>query len=455
MKAAAEKITYLPEIHRLLPQAADAERGLISSFLQDAMFTGGICAEKNIRSVHFHIPAHAILYNRLLEMWVANDPVDLITVTQRLRDKNELDMAGGVGLITEISTFLPTARNAEFYADTLQEKLTLRDLIKTCTEYASRAYDEQDDPFTLLGEATAKICSIASVTTTAKPLTPKEIVLQAADRVEGRHQKRGLPDNVMRTGIKGIDDAMGGIRPADYVLISGKEKSGKTSLAFNIFEHIVFEQKKRALVVSLEMKIPEIADRLFAARGRINLTNILNGWITDEETTSFGRISPQIAEGKFQWRDDLCSLGQIVAAFRQYKSQFPDLEFAIVDYLQLIDAEKQRKDELREQAIAAISRTMRRLGMELNVAILMLVQLNEDGQVRESRSPGMDCTAHIRIEPGDEDGKKFARIVYQRNGPSNVGIPLTHIGQFLRFEASAHAHEEPPTAKPKKRNWHQ
>jgi hypothetical protein len=161
--------------------------------------------------------------------------------------------------------------------------------------------------------------------------------------------------------------------------------------------------------------------------------------MSEDDMSRFTAASMRIAEGKFQWRDDLCSLGQIIAALRQYKAQNPDLELAIIDYLQLIDSEKQRKEELREQAIAHISRTLRRLSMELNIGMIVLVQLNEDGQVRESRSPGMDCTAHIRIEPGEEEGEKWARIVYQRNGPSNVGVPLVHLGQYLRFEAGTHA----------------
>jgi replicative DNA helicase len=168
--------------------------------------------------------------------------------------------------------------------------------------------------------------------------------------------------------------------------------------------------------------------------GRLHFTHLLNGWMNAEETARFHKADEKIAGGKFQVRDDLQSLTQIVAVFRQFKAANPDFELGLVDHLQLIDADKGGRDDTREQVISHISRAMRRLASELNIAILMLVQLNEDGQVRERRAPSMDCTAHIRIEPEDKDGNKCARIVYQRNGPSNVGIPLTHLGQFLRFE---------------------
>jgi replicative DNA helicase len=268
----AHTITSGPPIQRLLPQSADAERGLLCSFMLGPMDTGSLCAEKGIRAEHFHLPAHAILFQRLYEMWMANDPIDLLTITQQLRDYNELEAAGGAALVTEIFTYLPTAALAENYAEILHEKATLRAIIKVGTEFAGRAYAEQDDPMGLLGEVTTQICGIANVTTLTKPKTPREIVLEATDRAEERMAKRGMPDYIMRTGISKIDESMGGIRPADYVLVSGKEKSGKTSLAFNIFEHVVFTQQKKAFVASMEMKIPEITDRLIASMGRINLT---------------------------------------------------------------------------------------------------------------------------------------------------------------------------------------
>lgn len=447
------KLATLPDIQRLLPQAPDSERGLLGAFMRDPDAVGAICAERNVVASHFHIPANALIYCRLLEMWTAATPIDFITVTQKLCDVGEIEEAGGAHYVTELSTRFVSVSNASEYVSICEQKRLLRVLFQICTEYAARARDEQDAPHALVEEATVKMCAIGATTVTAKPKTPKEIVLETAARMEDRVDKKGVPDNVMLTGLKQIDEAMSGIRPADYVLISGKEKSGKTSLAFNIFENVVFVQKKRAQVISLEMKIPEISDRLFSSMGRINLTNILNGWLTEEDSIRFQHVAPRIAGGKFQWRDDLFSLGQIVSAFRQYKGQHPDLELGIVDYLQLIDGEK-TKEDLREQAIAHISRTLRRLAGELNIAIIMLVQLNEDGQVRESRSPGMDCTAHIRIEPGDEEGLKWARIVYQRNGPSNVGIPLAHLGQYLRFEPGTHT-KQPDQPKPKKRNWHQ
>jgi len=456
---ASHKILHLPEIQKLRPQAADAEMGLLSSFLLMPAQVGAICAERRITIAHFCIPAHQLVFDALLHLWTEGLAIDFITLTQFLRDRGRLEDAGGAAFVTGLSTFIPTAANTTYYAEILEEKRLLRELSAMGEEFARRAIDEQDEPHALVEEAAARVCAIAAHTVAAQPKTPREMILEATDRAQERVEKRGQVDFTMRTGLAGLDEGMSGIRLGDYVLISGKEKSGKTSLAFNILEHVVFEQQKRALAVSLEMKLPEITDRMISSIGRIHFTNILNGWMTEAELKQFATAGTRIAGGKFQIRDDLQSLAQIVAVFRQYKVAHADFELGVVDYLQLIDADKGGRDDTREQVIAHVSRTMRRLASELNIAILMLVQLNEDGQVRESRAPGMDCTAHIRIEPGKEEGRKWARIVYQRNGPSDVGIPLAHLGHYLRFEQCAseatceQAPERPMREDPRKKSW--
>lgn len=447
------QISSLPDVHRLLPQSEDAEKGLLCSFMLEPLKVGALCAEKRIGVDHLHLPEHATVFACLMERWTAGAAIDFITLTQALRDKGTLEFCGGASFVTGLFTYIPTAANTSYYAEILEEKRILRDLIRHATEFTSRAYDPTEDARGLAEEAAEKIVGIGAKMTSARPKTPKEMVLDACERAQDRIEKRGLQDFTMRTGIVKLDEGMSGIRPGDYILISGKEKSGKTSLAFQIMEHIVFEQKKIALAASLEMKIPEITDRMIASRARVNFTNIINGWMSDEEQRKFTDAAAIIGQGSFQIRDDIQTLPQIVAVFRQYKAANAGFELGIVDYLQLIDADKGSNAESREQVISHISRTMRRLANELNIAILMLVQLNEDGQVRESRAPGMDCTAHIRIEPGEGEGQKWARIVYQRNGPSNVGIPLSHLGQFLRFETAAF--EERPAEQPKtrRRNW--
>src|SRR5215210_2409179 len=155
------RAAYQPDVHRLLPQSPDAEQGVLSSFLLAPRDIGGLCAEKAIRTEHFHIPAHGAIYAVLLELWDANKPIDFITLTQVLRDRNQLDQVGGAAFVTQLFTFLPTAANAAYYIEILQEKYTLREIIRTCTEYAARSYEQQDEVAGLLDEVETKIFEIA------------------------------------------------------------------------------------------------------------------------------------------------------------------------------------------------------------------------------------------------------------------------------------------------------
>lgn len=411
----------------------------------EPMKIGALCAEKGVTSKHFYDTRHALIFDALFKAWIEGKSLDAITLVHSLKNTGSLQDAGGFPYITELSTF-PTHWNAANYLEIVVEKFILRQVWITCSEYSGKAMEDGAEP-SLVSDMMGQLSSITSTSTISKPKTPKEIAMDSMVRAEERIEKRGLSDGTMKTGFKNIDDAMSGIRLGDFILISGKEKSGKTTLAFNIFENIVFSQGKRAQVISLEMKLPEMSDRLLASMSKVSLTNILNGWMEDCENMRFTASMQRLSNGKFQIRDDVYSLPQIIGALRQYKAEFPDFELAVIDYLQLVDAEKEGKDNNREQVIAKTSRTLRRAAGELNIAILMLVQLNEDGQVRESRAPGMDCTAHIRLEPGNEDGQKWARIVYQRNGPSNVGIPLAHLGHFVRFEPGSFEAPQPEQKK--------
>lgn len=449
------EIRPLHDIQKLLPSSADAELGLLSSFMLSPKEVGAMCIERDMKGVHFHIPGHRLIFQWCLEAWNRDTPIDFITLTQAMRDRGALDEVGGSAFVTGLFGYIPTAANAEYYANILEEKRMLRDLIRIGSEYSFRAHEDQEDASVLVDEAMVQVCAIRNIHAGgAKPQTPNEMMQDALMRAQDRLDKKDVDNTLPLTGLPLVDDAMSGMRPGDYILISGKEKSGKSSLAFQIFDYVTVHQKKKAIAISIEMKIPELTDRMISNRGKINFTKILKGWMNEGESQKFFNTANVISPCQFQIRDDVNRLPHIVASLRQYKAQNPECELAVIDYLQLIDADKGSTAETREQGISHISRTMRRLASELNIAMIMLVQLNEDGQVRESRAPGMDCTCHIRIEPGKEDGQKWARIVYQRNGPSNVSIPLAHIGQFLRFEPGEFTDQPEPEKNGKgKKSW--
>ena len=173
---------YRPDVHRLLPQSPDAEKGVLCSFLLMPREIGGLCAEKQITPEHFHIPSHGELYKVLLELWDAGKPIDFIILTELLRDRQRLDQVGGAAYVTELFTFLPTSANVGYYLEIVQEKHTLREIIKVCTEYAARSYDEQDNVPNLLDDVEGKIFAIAQDRFKDKTASMKEQVMHPRHR---------------------------------------------------------------------------------------------------------------------------------------------------------------------------------------------------------------------------------------------------------------------------------
>lgn len=196
-----------------------------------------MCAEKAITVLHFFIPSHADIYQVLRQLWLTEQPIDFITLTQILRDRGKLDECGGAAFVTELFTFLPTAANAAYYLDILEEKLVLRELIKCCTAYSARGYDEQDDVPKLLNGILAELENIGRPKEKQiESLTPSIIA-----GIETKLQSRAIgaePEGLM-TGIEALDNDMGGILPARYYVLAAAEKLGKTALSEQIMQRLM------------------------------------------------------------------------------------------------------------------------------------------------------------------------------------------------------------------------
>src|ERR1700722_12767283 len=240
---------YLPDIHRLLPQSPDAEKGLLGSILLMPREVLGECVENGILPEHFHIPAHAAIYLVLLDLWNSNQPIDIITLTQVLRDRNQLDQAGGAALVSSLFTFVPTAANASYYTEIVQEKFTLRSIIKTCTEYASRSYDEQENVPMLLDEVEQKIFEIAKERYKDKQASLKDQVMEAIEAIQDLYDRRGSVTG-LATGFAAFDKMTNGPPPPEMIVIAARPSMGKTAFAMNIAEHVAIQLEKPVAIFS-------------------------------------------------------------------------------------------------------------------------------------------------------------------------------------------------------------
>jgi replicative DNA helicase len=454
--------SYLPDIHRLLPQSSDAEQGVLSSILLAPKEVAGHCVEKGIRKEHFHVPAHGTIYEMLLEMYDQRQPIDVITLTQTLRDRKLLDQVGGPAFVTDLFTFLPTAANATFYIEILEEKYTLREIIRVCTEYAARSYDEQDEVTMLLDEVETKVLEISKERYKDKTASMKEQVMAAIHAIEELYANKGGLTG-LSTGFSYLDKMCDGLHKAEMFVIAARPSMGKTALAMNIAEHVALELKIPVAVFSLEMSASQLVQRLLCSRARVDLGNVRNGLLSERDFPNLTNAASKLAESKI-FIDDTAGLSilELRAKARRMKSQH-NIGAIFIDYLQLLRSTSRRAQENRQIEIAEISSGLKALAKELDLPILVLAQLNRNPEQRSGDSKGRPRLSDLREsgsieqdadvvgllvreeyyadtdeEKKESEGKATLIIAKQRNGP--VGdVPLTFLKQFTRFENRAHA----------------
>ncbi len=459
------KALHQPEIHRMLPQSPEAELGVLSSYMLAPREVGGICAEKRLSPDHFHVPAHAVLFEVLEGMWNDNKPIDFITVTQILRDRLLLDQVGGPSFVTHLFTYLPTAANVSYYLDAVVDKHTLRRIIRVCTEFAARSYEEQGAVQTLLDEVEGKVYEIAKGQFQENTFVLKDTVLEAIGAVQTLFERRGGISG-LSTGFKKLDQMTDGLHGAEMFVIAARPSMGKTAFAMNMAEHIAVELNKPVAVFSLEMSAMQLVQRLLCSMARIDQSRLRNGFLADRDFPALTSAGARLAQSKL-FIDDSAGLSilELRAKARRLKSQH-DIAAIFIDYLQLLKSTSRRAQDNRQIEIAEISSGLKALAKELNIPVVVLAQLNRNPESRTGESKGRprlsdlresgsieqdaDCVGLLVREEyyADSDeakqeiaGKATLIIAKQRNGP--VGdVSLTFRKEFTRFEDRAESEGE-------------
>jgi replicative DNA helicase len=396
----------------------------------------------------------------LLELWDSNKPIDFITLTQLMRDRSLLDQVGGAAFLTSLFTFLPTAANAAYYIEILEEKYTLREIIRVCTEYAARSYDEQDDVPNLLNDVEQKVFAIAQDRFKDRVSSMKQMVVAAIGSIQELYDRRGSISG-LPTGFADFDKMTDGLHGAEMVVIAARPSMGKTAFAMNIAEHIAVDLKRAVAVFSLEMNAQQLVQRLLCSRARVNMGRVRDGFLSERDFPALQAAASKLAEAKI-FIDDTSGLSilELRAKARRMKSQH-DIAAIFIDYLQLLRSTSRRAQDNRQLEIAEISSGLKAIAKELNIPVVVLAQLNRNPEQRSGESKGRPRLSDLResgsieqdadlvgllvreeyyAESDDEkkesEGKATLIIAKQRNGP--VGdVPLTFLKEFTRFETRA------------------
>ncbi|QQY07639.1 MAG: replicative DNA helicase [Candidatus Xiphinematobacter sp.] len=454
--------THLPDIHRSLPQSMDAEKGVLCSILLAPEQILDCCIER-INDKHFYHPAHRIVYQAMLELYKLSRPVEIIVLLQYLEDHQLLDRIGGETVLYDILTFVPTAANASYYLEIVQEKFLLRQMIFICTEMASRCYTEQGEIWTLLDELERRVLAIGEERYRSTFPQMKELVMAVVENIDRLYKNRGgitgLP-----TGFRKLDQITNGLHGGEMFVIAARPSMGKTALAMNIAEHVALEIGKAVGIFSLEMSSQQLVQRMLCSSARLDLQKLRDGFISGNALHILFAAADRLAKCKILI-DDTTALSILEMRSKARRMRDAEgVELIVIDYLQLLRSSSRRGQENRQVEISEISYGIKALARELNIPIIVLAQLNRQPETREGGKPRLSdlresgaieqdadvVTLLVRPEvydKGDRERSEDLRgraeliIAKQRNGPIGE-VELTFLKQFTRFETADLGREE-------------
>ena len=455
-----------PRLDRLPPHSPDAEQGVLGCALLSPNDCMGECLEKlkNGEEVFYDL-RHQTIFSTLAEMYDQRAAIDLITLQQRLKDKQLLEQVGGIAYLSALPDTVPSAANLSYYLAIVQEKFLLRKMIRVCTEVVGRVYDYEGEVDALMDEVERDILRLSESRVQSHDSTIKDLVKKAINTIEDFHQRQGMLTGV-GTGFQDLDKMTSGLHGGEMIVIAARPSVGKTSLAMNIAEHVAIELKLPVGVFSLEMTSESLVLRMLCSRSRVNLRNVRDGFLAERDFPKLTGAAGKLANAPL-FIDDSSGLSilQLRAKARRLHQQF-GIKLFVIDYLQLLHSTS-RRAENRQQEIADISNGIKSLAKELNVPVIVLSQLNRELERDKNREPRLSDLREsgaieqdadlvgllYRPKSGDDDdaGSTPAEeeealpvnllIAKQRNGPTGK-VNLTFLKPYTRFESAAKVSDE-------------
>jgi replicative DNA helicase len=415
--------------HHLLPSAVGVEKSVLGLLLsRNPLSTYTPLVTAGIGVDAFTYPAHKLIWEEIVGAITTPIPHDCISITQSLASR--LDELGGAHYLLEMVLDAGLLTQLPRYIEQLREVMTRRDIIATATAILSMERDKTPTALLLeeMGERVSKIPPL--VVEQAHRITFMQAMEQALAQIESGEATRAD----ILSGIEGLDDVVK-MQRGNLVVIGGAAKGGKTSLALSILRDAVTTQEKNCLMVSLEMSPVEIAARLLSMESKIPSSSLTPKQMTTGEYSRLATASMTLgrASGRLAVVSDLFAVDQITAFIKASHKRTP-LDLVVIDYVQLIDTE-QAKNSTRQESVAGVSRSLKRLAAELGIVVVALSQLNDNGELRESRSLGMDANIVMKIIVDKASQEREILVEMQRSGSSNVFAPCEYIAELTLFKS--------------------
>ena len=441
-------------LKRILPHSAEAEQSVIGSMIMDREAI--VVASELIAGEDFYNKQYGILFETMVELNEEGSPVDLVTLQNRLKEKDVPPEVSSLEFVRDLITAVPTSANIKYYANIVAEKSTLRKLIRLNEEIANTCYAGKENLEYILEDTEKRVFQLVQKRNTGDFVPIRQVVMNAMDKIETAAKNKGSVTGIP-TGFTDLDYRTAGMQPSDLVLIAARPSMGKTAFVLNIAQHVAFKKNKTVAIFSLEMSKEQLVNRMFSLESSVDAQKLRTGQLNDQEWERLIESAGVIGRSNLIIDDTPgISISELRSKCRKFKLEH-DLSMIIIDYLQLMSGSG--RSDSRQQEISDISRSLKSVARELSVPVLALSQLSRAVEQRPDHRPMLsDLRESGAIEQDadvvmfiyrddyynhDTDKKGVSEIIIakQRNGPIGT-IELAWLPEYTKFANLEHSRQD-------------
>lgn len=435
-------------IKKIQPNNIEAEKSVIGSMIMDR--DAIVEAADMLTRADFYQAQYGVLFEAMVELYQEGKPVDLVTLQNKLKEKQVPETLMSLDFIRDIVESVPTSANAAQYAAIVRDKATLRRLIKTTEDIASDCYLAKEDTEVILEKTEKSIFQLLQNHSGTKDFVPiREIVLNSLDAIEEAAKNKGNVTGIP-TGFLDLDYKLTGLHPSELILVAARPAMGKTAFVLNIAQHVAFKNDYHVAIFSLEMSKEQLVTRLMSMESMVDSQQIRTGNLKDTEWEKLMESAGVIGNSNLMIDDTPgITIAELRSKCRKYK-QSMGLDLIIIDYLQLMSGSSKRSSESRQQEISEISRSLKALARECDVPIIALSQLSRAVEARQDHRPMLsDLRESGAIEQDadvvmflyrdeyynpDTEKKNLAEVIVAKQRSGSTGtVELVWLGQYTKF----------------------
>ena len=434
-------------IKRVMPHSVEAEQSVVGAMLMDK--DAILAASEIICGDDFYQNAYGVIFDSMVELFTEGKPVDLITLQERLKEKEVPPEISSLEFVRDLVAAVPTSANVRYYAQIVSDKAVMRKLIKMNDELSNICYAGNEPLESVLEKTEKSVFQLLQNRNAGEYVPIRQVVMNALEKVEKASKSKGTVTGIP-TGFIDLDYKLSGLQPSDLVLVAARPSMGKTAFVLYIAQYVAFKKDKCTAIFSLEMSKEQLVNRLFSLESQVDAQALRTGNMKDSDWEKLIEAAGIIGQSNLIIDDTpSISISELRSKCRKYKMEH-GLDLIIIDYLQLMSGSVGGRSESRQQEISDISRSLKALARELNVPVIALSQLSRAVEQRPDKRPMLsDLRESGAIEQDadvvmfiyrdeyynkDSEYKKQAEIIIakQRNGPVGT-VHLAWLGEYTKF----------------------